>query len=180
MTTYSETTDGHHYRAQYNPAFVQRVMARRKRDAQKAELAAEADARRLREEQESMQTELIAAQRAALAESRKAEQSFKATEAYRIISVFEASEGRQPARSIIEHVSMVYGIPYREIIGASRMRATSKARMVAMYEVRKQRPDLSYPQIGKIFGGRDHTTVIHAVQKIEAQRAASKQEGQNR
>lgn len=44
------------------------------------------------------------------------------------------------------------------------------ARQTAIYEVRRQRPNLSYPAIGRWFGGRDHTKILHSVRKIEAMR----------
>jgi len=152
----SEHAPEHHYRAKLNPDFVRRVRERRREEARAAQIAAEVEKRRQAAEKE---------------ESRKAAQAMKATQAYRIIVVNEAHEGKYPARSIIERVSVAMGIPYREIVGASRMRDIAEARQVAMYEVRKLRPDLSLPQIGRIFG-RDHTTVLHAVQKIGAMRAA--------
>lgn len=41
-------------------------------------------------------------------------------------------------------------------------------RHLAIYEVRKQRPDMSLPAIGRWFGGRDHTTVLHSIRKLES------------
>lgn len=169
MTTYSETTDSHHYRAQYNPAFVQRVMERRRQAARKAELAAEAAKR--------AQAELADA-KAAIATMELEQEITVATPPAPVIAEFDLSGGRVPARTIIERVSTAYGVPYREIVSGSRMRPIAAARMVAMYEVRTRRPDLSLPQIGKLFGGRDHTTVLHAVRKVEADRAALKGEAE--
>ena len=59
----------------------------------------------------------------------------------------------------------MFGFDVEEIIGASRRRPLVTARQVAMY-VFREITDLSYPAIAREFGGRDHTTVIHAVDKI--------------
>lgn len=169
MTSHHEASDARHYRAPLNPAFVQRVMARRKQEARKAELAAEAEKR--------AQAEMADA-RAAIATT-EIEQEIKiAAPPVPVTAEFEPSGDRVPARTIIERVSVAYGVPYREIVSSSRMRPIAAARQVAMYEVRTRRPDLSLPQIGKLFGGRDHTTVLHAVRKVEADRAALKGEAE--
>ena len=47
-----------------------------------------------------------------------------------------------------------------------RDRKLARARQVAMYLIRYLRPKISLPRIGKFFGNRDHTTVMHAVKKI--------------
>ena len=69
---------------------------------------------------------------------------------------------------ILEATSKMFGIPIEEIIGKKRQRPLVTARQVAMY-VFRDLTDLSYPAIAREFGGRDHTTVIHAVEKISAQ-----------
>ena len=66
---------------------------------------------------------------------------------------------------ILEATSKMFGIPVEEIIGKKRQRPLVAARQVAMYVIRDL-TDLSYPAIAREFGGRDHTTVIHAVEKI--------------
>ena len=66
---------------------------------------------------------------------------------------------------ILEATSKMFGIPVDEITGKKRQRPLVAARQVAMYVVREL-TDLSYPAIAREFGGRDHTTVIHAVEKI--------------
>lgn len=58
-----------------------------------------------------------------------------------------------------------------ELKSQKRTRELCLVRQIAMAEVRQRRPDLSLPVIGRWFGGRDHTTVIHALKKIEAMRA---------
>jgi len=59
----------------------------------------------------------------------------------------------------------MYGFSIDELIGGSRRRPLVTARQIAMY-IFRELTELSYPAIAKEFGGRDHTTVIHAVDKI--------------
>ncbi len=68
---------------------------------------------------------------------------------------------------ILQTTSAQYGFSLDEIQGKSRRRPLVAARQVAMY-VMRELTDLSYPAIAREFGGRDHTTVIHAVDKISA------------
>jgi chromosomal replication initiator protein len=69
---------------------------------------------------------------------------------------------------ILETVSASYGFSVEAIVGPSRTRPLVTARQVAMYLTREL-TDYSYPAIGRVFGKRDHTTVIHAVDKIAGQ-----------
>jgi chromosomal replication initiator protein len=69
-------------------------------------------------------------------------------------------------RAIIEEVAEYYRQPVELLRGKSRQRPLVLARQVAMY-VMRDLTDLSYPAIAREFGGRDHTTVIHAVSKVE-------------
>ena len=68
--------------------------------------------------------------------------------------------------AVIDAASKVYRVPVDKITSASRSRPLVDARQAAMY-VTRQTSDLSYPEIARAFGGRDHTTVLHAVRKIE-------------
>jgi len=74
-----------------------------------------------------------------------------------------------PKPITIDHIlattSAKFGIPVDEIIGPNRRRQLVTARQVAMYAARDL-TDLSYPAIAEEFGGRDHTTIIHAVRKV--------------
>ena len=69
---------------------------------------------------------------------------------------------------ILEATAASYGFSVDAICGPSRTRPLVTARQVAMYLVRNL-TDYSYPAIARVFGGRDHTTVIHAVEKISGQ-----------
>ncbi|HJP16903.1 MAG TPA: chromosomal replication initiator protein DnaA [Acidimicrobiales bacterium] len=66
---------------------------------------------------------------------------------------------------ILTKTSEMYGFSIDELIGGSRRRPLVTARQIAMY-IFRELTELSYPAIAKEFGGRDHTTVIHAVDKI--------------
>jgi len=68
---------------------------------------------------------------------------------------------------ILEKTSEMFGFTIDEIQGKSRRRPLVTARQISMYVFRNL-TDLSYPAIAREFGGRDHTTVIHAVEKIGA------------
>jgi len=61
------------------------------------------------------------------------------------------------------------GVTIDEVKGPRRSKRIVRPRQIAMYEVYRQRPDLSYPTIGRMFGGRDHTTCLHAVRKMTAE-----------
>lgn len=67
-------------------------------------------------------------------------------------------------------VSARFDIPLAEMTSARRHRGVARPRQVAMYLVKRHLP-LSLPRIGSHFGGRDHTTVLHALRQIEALRA---------
>jgi chromosomal replication initiator protein len=69
---------------------------------------------------------------------------------------------------ILEKTSEMFGFPVEELRGKSRRRPLVTARQISMY-VFRELTDLSYPAIAREFGGRDHTTVIHAVEKIGKQ-----------
>jgi chromosomal replication initiator protein len=75
---------------------------------------------------------------------------------------------------ILDATAKSYGFSVEAIIGPSRTRPLVTARQVAMYLVRDL-TDYSYPAIARVFGGRDHTTVIHAVDKISGQMAQRRQ-----
>jgi len=69
-------------------------------------------------------------------------------------------------KDIIKTVADFYGISVNSLIGTSRQRELVIPRQIAMYLMREELNN-SFPLIGRIFGGRDHTTVMHAYQKIK-------------
>lgn len=68
-------------------------------------------------------------------------------------------------RQVIGVVANAFGVSIDQIIGHSRAREITTPRHIAMYLLR-QEANVSLPQIGQQFGGRDHTTVMHACDKI--------------
>jgi chromosomal replication initiator protein len=68
---------------------------------------------------------------------------------------------------ILEEAATQFGFTVEELKSKHRQRPLVTARQIAMY-VMRELTELSYPNIAREFGGRDHTTVIHAVEKIGA------------
>jgi chromosomal replication initiator protein len=82
-------------------------------------------------------------------------------------------DGNSPeitSEQIMDATSEYYGVSMDDLRGHSRSRVLVNARQVAMYLCREL-TDLSLPRIGQAFGGRDHTTVMHADRKIRQQMA---------
>ena len=71
---------------------------------------------------------------------------------------------------IIEVLEDFPGVSVEDIKGIRRSKHIIRPRQLAIYEVFRQRPDMSSPVIGRIFN-RDHTTILHAVKKIEKEMA---------
>ena len=85
-----------------------------------------------------------------------------------ILVSLESSEKKslvQP-KELIEIVANFYGVPVRDMISASRKRELVVPRQVMMYLMREE-INASFPLIGKESGGRDHTTAMHAYEKIK-------------
>ena len=82
----------------------------------------------------------------------------------------ESSGPEITAELIMSQTATYFGISDNDLIGTSRTRSLVHARQVAMYLCREL-TSLSLPKIGQSFGGRDHTTVMHAERKIRAQMA---------
>jgi chromosomal replication initiator protein len=92
------------------------------------------------------------------------------SQAERVLSdiVLAGEPRRITPQIILEATAASYGFSIDAICGPSRTRPLVTARQVAMYLVRNL-TDYSYPAIARVFGNRDHTTVIHAVDKITGQ-----------
>ena len=76
---------------------------------------------------------------------------------------------RHPMVVIQRAVAAAYGIEFAELLAPRRSRQFVRPRQIAMYLSSKLLP-VSLPQIGRRFGDRDHTTVLHAIRKIELMR----------
>ncbi len=83
-----------------------------------------------------------------------------------LADILRASERKVTIDEIIRKVADHYNIRMTDILSARRARSVARPRQVAMY-LAKSLTSRSLPEIGRRFGGRDHTTVIHAVRKIE-------------
>ena len=88
-----------------------------------------------------------------------------------LADMFRASRRRVTIDEIQKRVAEHFKIRQAEMVSARRARAVARPRQIAMY-LAKQLTPRSLPEIGRRFGGRDHTTVIHAVKQIEKLRAA--------
>ena len=69
--------------------------------------------------------------------------------------------------SIQEEVSLYYNLKISDMTSSRRSISIARPRQIAMY-LCKDITSNSYPEIGKAFGGKDHTTVIHAVKKVRS------------
>ena len=84
--------------------------------------------------------------------------------------LLRAHERRITIEDIQKKVAEHYGLRMADMLSARRARAVARPRQVAMY-LAKQLTPRSLPEIGRKFGGRDHTTVMHAIRRIEELRA---------
>ncbi len=80
--------------------------------------------------------------------------------------MLSAGQKRVTIDDIQKAVSAHFGMRQAEMVSARRARAVARPRQIAMYLAKRLTPR-SLPEIGRRFGGRDHTTVIHAVRQIE-------------
>jgi chromosomal replication initiator protein len=80
--------------------------------------------------------------------------------------ILRASDRKLTIEEIQRKVAEHYNIRLSDMIGPKRLRAIARPRQVAMY-LAKQLTPRSLPEIGRRFGGRDHTTIMHGVRKIE-------------
>ena len=85
--------------------------------------------------------------------------------------LLRAHERRVTIEEIQKRVAEHFNIRFADMHSARRSRAVARPRQVAMY-LSKHLTSRSLPEIGRKFGGRDHTTVMYAVQKVEELRQA--------
>ncbi len=78
-----------------------------------------------------------------------------------------ANEKNISINFIQEQVSLFFNLKLSDMTSSRRSISVARPRQIAMY-ICKAITSFSYPEIGKAFGGKDHTTVMHAVKKIEA------------
>ena len=85
--------------------------------------------------------------------------------------LLRTSDRRITIEEIQKRVAEHFNIKLAEMSSARRSRAVARPRQVAMY-LAKQLTSRSLPEIGRKFGGRDHTTVMHAVRRVDELRTA--------
>lgn len=80
--------------------------------------------------------------------------------------LLRANDKRITLEDIQKKVAERYGLKIVDLQSSSRLRSIARPRQVAMY-LAKVLTTKSFPEIGRFFGGRDHTTVVHAVKSVE-------------
>ncbi len=91
-----------------------------------------------------------------------------------LADILRASDRKVTVEEIQRKVSEHYNIRLSDLIGPKRVRTIARPRQVAMY-LAKQLTSRSLPEIGRRFGGRDHTTVMHGVKRIDELKAVDHQ-----
>jgi chromosomal replication initiator protein len=85
--------------------------------------------------------------------------------AHNALSDFMSQGGELQPDDVLDAVSQAFGISNERLIGRERTREVALPRQIAMYLLREE-GGISLPQIGEMVGGRDHTTVIYACDKV--------------
>ena len=83
-----------------------------------------------------------------------------------LADILRASDRKLTIEEIQRKVAEHYNIRLSDMIGPKRLRTIARPRQMAMY-LAKQLTSRSLPEIGRRFGGRDHTAIMHGVKKIE-------------
>ncbi|ESW61832.1 MAG: chromosomal replication initiation protein [Rhodobacter sp. CACIA14H1] len=91
-----------------------------------------------------------------------------------LADILRASDRKLTIEEIQRKVAEHYNIRLSDMIGPKRVRTIARPRQIAMY-LAKQLTPRSLPEIGRRFGGRDHTTIMHGVRKIEELMATDSQ-----
>jgi chromosomal replication initiator protein len=91
-----------------------------------------------------------------------------------LVDILRASDRKVSIEEIQRKVSEHYNIRLSDMIGPKRVRNIARPRQVAMY-LCKHMTTRSLPDIGRRFGGRDHTTIMHGIRKIDELKGADPQ-----
>ncbi len=91
-----------------------------------------------------------------------------------LADILRASDRKVTVDEIIRKVADHYNLRLNDILSPRRARSVARPRQIAMF-LAKRLTSKSLPEIGRSFGGRDHTTIIHGVKKIEELRAIDSQ-----
>ena len=88
-------------------------------------------------------------------------------------AVFDAVDGAETVKLVRDFVLRRYDIDENALLSKRRQRALVEARAVFVWAVRHARPETSYPMLGRMLGGRDHSTIISLHRKAVALRLTS-------
>ncbi len=91
-----------------------------------------------------------------------------------LADILRASDRKVTIEEIQRKVAEHYNIRLADMIGPKRVRTIARPRQVAMY-LSKHMTTRSLPEIGRRFGGRDHTTIMHGIRKVEELRGSDSQ-----
>ncbi|MEI4485068.1 chromosomal replication initiator protein DnaA [Frigidibacter sp. MR17.14] len=91
-----------------------------------------------------------------------------------LADILRASDRRVTIEEIQRKVAEHYNVRLADLIGPKRQRTIARPRQIAMY-LSKHMTTRSLPDIGRRFGGRDHTTIMHGIRKIEELRGQDNQ-----
>lgn len=91
-----------------------------------------------------------------------------------LADILRASDRKVSIEEIQRKVAEHYNVRLSDMIGPKRVRTIARPRQVAMY-LSKTMTTRSLPEIGRRFGGRDHTTIMHGIRKVEELMAADSQ-----
>ena len=98
--------------------------------------------------------------------ARGAADPLDAPTARRLLAEVEG-DGPTPAQRLVERVARAFGVSVKELMSPSRLAMVRLPRQVAM-TLTRERLHMSLPRVGQVFGGRDHTTVLHACRAVAA------------
>lgn len=92
--------------------------------------------------------------------------------AYQISQAVKVNLAGSPIKQYIHRRCQEMGMDMNKVLGNSRKRPLVEARQLLIWEVKTQvKPTITLPELGRVFGGRDHTTCLHALRRVEAKRA---------
>ena len=83
-----------------------------------------------------------------------------------LVDILRASDRKVTIEEIQRKVAEHYNVRLSDLVGPKRVRTIARPRQIAMY-LAKNLTTRSLPEIGRRFGGRDHTTIMHGIRKIE-------------
>lgn len=164
MNVHVTSTEGAtEFRAGYNPSFLKKA---RERERQKEKAIRKEVEAKVQEELDFLK-DRVGALEEENSRLRVTLATVKECGGMEEIIAGAAEDGAKlSVREIIQVVANKHAVTVGEILGPSRNKRIVAARHEAMAEAGRLRPDLSLPQIGRQFGKRDHTTVLHALRKM--------------